>query len=249
MSRIALILAAALTLAACEQRMIEQEKLETWEAETAALGRHPPDGAVARGTLERLRILETRPELTPALIERGQVVYDRVCALCHGRTGRGDGIIVARGYPAPPSYHSERLRQAAPEYVVAVITNGYGVMYPYANRVAPEDRWAVAAYVQALQRLGARIEPLDAAGAEPAAFTPPRPSPQGEGGAVDPDTPGPASDGPESASSDNTTVPLRPSLPLGGGSGWGARDVSGVVPTGGRAGTAERPSAMEGGAP
>lgn len=162
MSRVVIIPLLALTLAACEQRMIEQDKLETWEAETAAHGRHPPDGVVARGTLERLATLRTRPEITPALLERGRVVYDRVCALCHGRTGRGDGIIVARGYPAPPSYHSDRLRDAAPEYVVAVITDGYGVMYPYANRVAPEDRWAVAAYVQALQRLGRAIEPASA---------------------------------------------------------------------------------------
>lgn len=159
MRRAAVILLAALGLCACEQRMIDQEKLETWEEATAEHGRLPPDGAVARGELDRLRLLETRPEMTPALIARGRVVYDRVCALCHGRTGRGDGIIVARGYPAPPSYHTERLRDASPQYVVEVITEGYGIMYPYANRVEPEDRWAVAAYIQALQRLGSEIEP------------------------------------------------------------------------------------------
>ena len=150
---------ALFALTACSDRMIDQERQETWEAETAALGRHPPDGAVARGEIARLQVLATRPELTPGLIARGRVVYDRVCALCHGRTGRGDGIIVARGFPAPPSLHAQRLRAMAPSYVVEVITNGYGVMYPYANRVEPADRWAVAAYIQALQRLGADAAP------------------------------------------------------------------------------------------
>ncbi|MGJ3231640.1 MAG: c-type cytochrome [Oceanicaulis sp.] len=168
MRALAILLLALLT-AACGQRMIDQEKQETWEAETAALGRHPPEGSIARGEISRLQTLATRPEMTLALIERGRTVYDRVCALCHGRTGRGDGIIVARGFPAPPSYHSQRLSDMAPAYVVEVITEGYGVMYPYANRVAPEDRWAVAAYVQALQRLGAQVEPvMEAAGGAPA---------------------------------------------------------------------------------
>ncbi|MEQ8404069.1 MAG: cytochrome c [Oceanicaulis sp.] len=153
------MLACAALLGGCGQRMIDQERQEAYEAETAALGRHPPEGTVARGEIARLQTLATRPEMSLALIERGRVVYDRVCALCHGRTGRGDGIIVARSFPAPPSYHSDRLKDMAPSYVVEVITNGYGVMYPYANRVVPEDRWAAAAYIQALQRLGAQVEP------------------------------------------------------------------------------------------
>ena len=77
-----------------------------------------------------------------------------MCALCHGRYGDGRGIIVERGFPAPPSLHAERLRTADPSYFVAVITEGYGAMYPYADRVEPGERWAVAAYIQALQRVG-----------------------------------------------------------------------------------------------
>ena len=68
------------------------------------------------------------------------------------RTGDGDGTVVKRGFPAPPSFHIPRLVAAPPAYVVGVITNGHGVMYSYADRVAPADRWAIAAYVKTLQR-------------------------------------------------------------------------------------------------
>ena len=75
-----------------------------------------------------------------------------LCAVCHGRTGDGDGPVVKRGFPAPPSYHIARLAAAPPGYIVDVITHGHGVMYSYADRVAPADRWAIAAYVKVLQR-------------------------------------------------------------------------------------------------
>lgn len=152
--RTLLALAMLLLLPACEMRMREQDRLETWEENTARHGRLPPEHAIARGDLVRLERLETRPPLTPELIARGRTVYDRVCALCHGRYGDGRGIIVERGFPAPPSLHAERLRTADPSYFVAVITEGYGAMYPYADRVEPGERWAVAAYIQALQRVG-----------------------------------------------------------------------------------------------
>lgn len=158
--RFAFMLVCIALVSACGQRMIDQPRNEAYESETAALGRHPPEGVVARGEIARLQVLANRPPMSLGLIERGRVVYGRTCSLCHGATGRGDGVIVARGFPAPPSFYGERLGDVSPAYVVDVITEGYGVMYPYANRVAPADRWAVAAYVQALQRHAAEAEPV-----------------------------------------------------------------------------------------
>jgi mono/diheme cytochrome c family protein len=89
--------------------------------------------------------------VTRALLQRGRQRYEIYCAACHGLDGRGDGMVVQRGFPAPPSYHSERLRQAPDSHFYNVITHGYGVMYPYADRVSPDDRWAIVAYVRALQ--------------------------------------------------------------------------------------------------
>jgi mono/diheme cytochrome c family protein len=71
--------------------------------------------------------------------------------VCHGATGDGQGEVVQRGYPAPPTYHSDRLRNAPIGHFYDVITNGYGVMYSYASRVEPDDRWAIASYIRALQ--------------------------------------------------------------------------------------------------
>jgi mono/diheme cytochrome c family protein len=91
------------------------------------------------------------PPLTMALLERGQQRFNIDCSPCHGRTGEGDGIIVQRGFPHPPSYFSEKLRNAPNQHFYDVITHGYGVMYPYADRVEPADRWAITAYIRALQ--------------------------------------------------------------------------------------------------
>ena len=70
---------------------------------------------------------------------------------CHGRSGNGDGMIARRGFPAPPSYHTDRLRNAPDSHFYQVISDGYGVMYPYADRISPHDRWAIVAYIRALQ--------------------------------------------------------------------------------------------------
>jgi cytochrome c553 len=90
-------------------------------------------------------------EVTMALLERGQERYDIFCAQCHGRTGQGNGMIVQRGMKVPPSFHEPRLRAMPEGYYFDVITNGFGVMYSYASRIEPRDRWAITAYVRALQ--------------------------------------------------------------------------------------------------
>ncbi|MGA9420817.1 MAG: cytochrome c, partial [Rhodanobacteraceae bacterium] len=89
--------------------------------------------------------------VTPQLLARGRERFDIYCAPCHSRVGDGDGMIARRGFPAPPSYHAQRLRKAPDSHFYDVISNGYGVMYPYADRVAPDDRWAIVAYIRALQ--------------------------------------------------------------------------------------------------
>jgi mono/diheme cytochrome c family protein len=82
---------------------------------------------------------------------RGQERFNVFCAPCHGRTGKGDGMVVRRGYRAPTSFHDARLRQAPPGYVFDVITHGFGAMPDYAAQISVEDRWAIAAYMKALQ--------------------------------------------------------------------------------------------------
>lgn len=89
--------------------------------------------------------------VTKVVLERGKERYEVYCAPCHGKTGAGDGMIVRRGFPLPPTYHQQRLREAPVGHFFDVITNGYGAMYPYAGKVEPEDRWAIIAYIRALQ--------------------------------------------------------------------------------------------------
>lgn len=91
------------------------------------------------------------PFVDLALLRRGQARYDVYCAPCHSIVGDGDGMVVRRGFPGPPSFHQPRLREAPDRHLFDVITQGYGVMAPYADRVTPEDRWAIVAYIRALQ--------------------------------------------------------------------------------------------------
>jgi mono/diheme cytochrome c family protein len=89
--------------------------------------------------------------VTPALLARGQERYNIYCSPCHSRVGNGEGMIVQRGYYQATSMHSERLRQAPLGHFVNVMLNGYGAMPTYASELPPADRWAVAAYIRALQ--------------------------------------------------------------------------------------------------
>jgi cytochrome c553 len=98
-------------------------------------------------------LVETFPfPITREVLERGRERFEIYCAPCHARTGEGNGMIVQRGFPPPPSFHIARLRQAPVGHFFDVITQGYGVMYSYAERVEPADRWAIAAYIRVLQK-------------------------------------------------------------------------------------------------
>jgi mono/diheme cytochrome c family protein len=85
------------------------------------------------------------------VLERGQQRYRIFCTPCHGELGDGQGMIVKRGFTPPPSFASDRLRSERLGHFFQVITHGHGVMYSYASRVPPRDRWAIAAYIRALQ--------------------------------------------------------------------------------------------------
>jgi hypothetical protein len=100
--------------------------------------------------------------LTPAVMERGQERYNIYCTPCHSRVGNGDGMIVQRGYRPAGNFHTDRLRNAPLGHFFAVMTNGYGAMPDYSAQLTPQDRWAVAAYIRALQ-LSQNAKPGDVA--------------------------------------------------------------------------------------
>ncbi len=162
----ALAALSLLLLAACRRDMADQAHHEPLEASSffadGAASRPLPAHTVPRGQLRddeqfftgRVagQLVTTFPApVSTAQIARGRERYDIYCAVCHGRTGEGQGMIVQRGFPPPPSLHLDRLREAPVGHFYEVITNGFGVMYSYAARVEPADRWAIAAYIRALQ--------------------------------------------------------------------------------------------------
>jgi mono/diheme cytochrome c family protein len=167
--KITILLAAFLLLCSCRQDMQMQPRYGPL-APSAFFGDHRSarplvEGTVARGQLRTNRgfytgktgpgddqtVAEFPFPVTREVLQRGQDRFDIFCSPCHGRAGDGQGMIVQRGYLAPPSYHTDRLRQAPVGHFVDVITNGYGAMHSYASRVIPEDRWKITAYIRALQ--------------------------------------------------------------------------------------------------
>lgn len=166
-----------LVLAGCRQEMADQPRYEAYEAagmfSDSTIMRQPVEGTVSRDSeLER----RYRPShqhgsyplqqadghepagtndfpipITADVLERGRNRFNIYCSPCHGQVGDGLGIIVERGLRKPPSFHTERLRNAPSSHFYEVITNGFGAMYSYASRVKPADRWAITAYIRALQ--------------------------------------------------------------------------------------------------
>lgn len=147
---LALLLCAAALLSACDN-MAKQPRDKTWTPANTnpGSGSWPPQPAP--NTVAREDRPQPAPALTPALLARGKERYEIYCTPCHGYLGDGNGMIVQRGFPHPPSFHSEALRNAPTRHFYDVITNGWGAMYSYADRVVPDDRWAIAAYIRALQ--------------------------------------------------------------------------------------------------
>lgn len=113
--------------------------------------RLPPDGTVARGQLAREAMVRQRPPMTEALLDRGEAGYQTFCTPCHGLSGRGDGLVVGRGFPAPPPLTEARLLNASDAQLMEVIAHGKGLMYSYESRIPPAERWAIVAHVRVLQ--------------------------------------------------------------------------------------------------
>ena len=163
---LSMLLAIAVLLAACRPDMANQPKAKPLSESdffsdqanarpipphTVERGNARENAAFYTGLTNGTYITQLPVKLTPELLARGRERFDIMCAECHDRTGSGNGMVVLRGFPQPPSYHIPRLRDTPIGHFFDVITNGYGVMYSYATRVEPEDRWAIAAYIRALQ--------------------------------------------------------------------------------------------------
>jgi mono/diheme cytochrome c family protein len=157
---------ACTALSGCGQPMASKGAYK-WQDPTPAFNdgssaRPLVPGTVARGSadhpssyytgIENGQLVTKLPTpVTPELLNRGQERFNIYCSPCHGADGYGHGMIVQRGFTSPPSYHTESLRSKPIGHFFDVITNGKGAMYPYASRVPVEDRWAIAAYIRALQ--------------------------------------------------------------------------------------------------
>jgi hypothetical protein len=115
------------------------------------------ENTVARGSLAEDELLVSKESnsfplpVTQELLERGENRYKIFCTPCHGLQGDGNGMVAMRGMKHPPSYHEDRLRQVPNGYLYDVIGNGFGAMLGYSAQIAPRDRWAIVAYVRALQ--------------------------------------------------------------------------------------------------
>jgi mono/diheme cytochrome c family protein len=162
----ALLLAVVALAAGCRQDMHDAPRYDPLEKSAffadGQASRSLVANTVARGLLREDRhfyegVVDGKPAdtfpmaVTAATMERGQERFNVFCAPCHDRTGGGNGTIVQRGFRKPPSYHEDRLRNAPVGYFFDVMTHGFGAMQDYASQLPPADRWAVAAYIRALQ--------------------------------------------------------------------------------------------------
>jgi mono/diheme cytochrome c family protein len=165
----------------CRQDMHNQPKYRPLRASAlfpnGSSARVPVEGTVARGTLQTDEAFFTGKVATQLVTElpfavdeqvlnRGEQRYNIYCAPCHDRTGSGNGLVVQRGYRQPPSMHIDRLRDVQAGHFFDVITNGFGAMPDYRAQITPRDRWAIVAYIRALQ-LSQRATAADIPGGDP----------------------------------------------------------------------------------
>ncbi|MCA1645838.1 MAG: cytochrome c [Chloroflexi bacterium] len=157
----------ALLVVGCTQQMAQQPRYKPYQPSNLFVdgtsARPLPSDTVPRGHLRDDAPLFTGRDasgqdvnqfpvpVTREVLERGRQRYEIDCVPCHGYAGDGDGMIVQRGFTPPPSYHSDRLRQAPIGHFYDVITSGFGAMPSYADQIAVPDRWAIVAYIRALQ--------------------------------------------------------------------------------------------------
>ena len=149
------ILLAVLAAGCTRSNMDSQPKYHEYEPgglfSNGRVLQAPPQGTVARDDAARIEEARQKPAVTEQILARGREQYDVFCSPCHDRTGSGHGIVVQRGMPAPASLHGQRLRDADDQHFYDVISNGYGAMYAHGDRIRPRDRWAIVAYIRALQ--------------------------------------------------------------------------------------------------
>lgn len=161
-----LLLVASVSLTGCQLHMVDQPRVDTLQPSAIfhdGRGQRPPvAGTIARGSLvtnvvEQTGLSDGQPvehspiPLTDDLLSRGQQRFMIYCSPCHGPAGYGNGLVVQRGFPAPPSYHIDRLASAGAGELFKVITQGRGRMPAFGRRIDPHDRWAIIAYIRALQ--------------------------------------------------------------------------------------------------
>jgi mono/diheme cytochrome c family protein len=152
------LLAFLLCMAAASctrSNMDSQPKYHEYESsrlfENGRVLQAPVAGTVARDDLAQEEEAANKPAVTAELLSHGREQYNVFCSPCHDRTGSGRGIVVERGMPQPASFHEQRLRDADDEYFFDAITKGFGAMYSYSSRIRARDRWAIIAYLRALQ--------------------------------------------------------------------------------------------------
>jgi mono/diheme cytochrome c family protein len=153
-----LLVIVAIAASGCEKlarNMYDGAKLRPLQARATggqSTSMPVPEGIVERTSAGTAEAAQHVPyPVTDVLLARGRERFEIYCAPCHSPLGDGDGMVARRGFPHPPDYRLERLRRAPDRHFYDVMTQGYGVMYSYADRVSPQDRWAIVAWIRALQ--------------------------------------------------------------------------------------------------
>jgi mono/diheme cytochrome c family protein len=149
-----LLLLALALLAGCD-RMNRQPKIKDYAPSALFANgqgmRLPPEGTEAMDDPAIKQAEAVRPPMTAALLRRGQDRYGIFCVMCHDAVGGGDGVVPGRGFPRPKPFSAPDQRALSDRQIMDAIDRGYGVMYGVGDRVPPADRWAITAYVRALQ--------------------------------------------------------------------------------------------------